>query len=79
MDNQLKNFYAIQKNIAKNLEKKEQRKKEMKTISTTQSWINKRRKLVWQVQQSENDIIIYRHNKTKIISIDSLLKNYIKK
>lgn len=79
MDNQLKNFYAIQKNIAKNLEKKEQRKKEMKTISTTQSWINKRSKLVWQVQQSENDIIIYRHNKTKIISIDSLLKNYIKK
>ena len=50
----------------------------MKTITTTQSWINKRSKLVWQVQQSENDIIIFRHNTTKVISIESLLKNFIK-
>ena len=50
----------------------------MKTITTTQFWINKRSKLVWKVQQSENDIIIFRHNTTKLISIESLLKNFIK-
>ena len=50
----------------------------MKTIITTQFWINKRSKLVWKVQQSENDIIIFRHNTTKVISIESLLKNFIK-
>mgnify|MGYP003652715644 CR=1 FL=1 len=46
------------------------------TISTTQYWTNKRSKLVWSVQQSENDIIIFRNNMTKTISIDNLLKNY---
>ena len=47
-------------------------------IKTTEYWINKRSKLVWSVQQSENDIIIYRVNQTKIITIESLLKNFIK-
>jgi len=53
----------------------------MKTIkiNTTQYWTNKRSGLVWSVQQSENDIIIFRHNKTKIISIENLLKNFIQK
>ena len=51
----------------------------MKTITTTQYWKNKRSKLIWSVQQSENDIIIFRNNMTKTISIDNLLKNYIKK
>ncbi len=53
----------------------------MKTIeiNTTQYWTNKRSGLVWSVQKSEDDIIIFRHNKTKIISIENLLKNYIQK
>ena len=42
-------------------------------------WTNKRSGLVWSVQQSENYIIIFRHNKTKIISIENLLKNFIQK
>ena len=48
-------------------------------MKTTQYWINKRSGLVWQVQQSENDIIIFRSNMTKVISIESLLKNFIQK
>jgi len=55
------------------------KQKQMKTITTTQYWKNKRSKLIWSVQQSENDIIIFRNNMTKTISIDNLLKNYIKK
>lgn len=48
----------------------------MKKIINTQYWTNKRSKLVWSVQQSENDIIIFRNNQTKIITIESLLKNF---
>jgi len=49
------------------------KQKQMKTITTTQYWKNKRSKLIWSVQQSENDIIIFRNNMTKTISIDNLL------
>ena len=51
----------------------------MKTITSTQYWTNKRSGLVWNVQQSENDIIIFRNNKTKIMSIKNLLKNFTQK
>ena len=50
----------------------------MKDITTTQYWINNKSGLIWSVQQSENDIIIFRSNKTKIISTENLLKNYHK-
>jgi hypothetical protein len=50
----------------------------MKTITTTQYWVNNRSGKVWSVQQSENDIIIFRSNKTKVISVENLLKNYHK-
>jgi hypothetical protein len=50
----------------------------MKTITTTEYWASNRNGIIWSVQQSENDIILFRHNTTKVISVENLLKNYHK-
>ena len=50
----------------------------MKTIKTTEYWASNRNGIIWSVQQSENDIILFRHNTTKVISVENLLKNYHK-